>query len=132
MTVEGWTRRPVVGDRVRVNDSKFPGVYTIQSVGPKNFVLMPEAGGRGLRAPHYMVVDADSDPAPVTPVVYYNAGEIVRVEQGKFAGLYVVIADKGERVNIARLGGDNGRYVRMTRNGLKKMSLDELLFGDLR
>jgi len=131
MTVEGWTFRPVVGDRVRVNDAKYPGVYTIQSVGPKNFVLTPESGGRGLRAPHYMVVDANSDPAPVAaPVVYYSAGEIVRVELGKFAGLYVVIADKGDRVNIARLGGDNGRYVRMTRNGLTKISVDELLFGD--
>ena len=44
------TARRAVGDKVSVNDPKFPGVWTIKSVGSKNFVVIPDAGGRALRA----------------------------------------------------------------------------------
>ena len=51
----------------------------------------------------------------------------MRVEQGRFAGLYVVIADKGDKINIALLGGDNGRYVRALRASLTKVELADVV-----
>jgi len=128
------TARRAVGDKVSINDPKFPGVWTIKSVGPKNFVVIPDAGGRGLRAPHHLVIDPVTttpgvtvEAVPYVPVVRYHAGEIVRVEQGRFAGLYVVIADKGDKVNIALLGGDGGRYVRALRASLTKVDLADVV-----
>jgi len=122
-----------VGDRVSVDDPKFPGVWTIKSIGPKNTVLTPENGGRGLRAPHYLIVDAregDAPAAPAVPFVDYHAGEVVRVEGfgGKYANdLWVVLVDKGEKVNVAKLGGDGNRYLRVGRRSLVKVDLADIL-----
>lgn len=123
-----------VGDKVTVDDPKFPGVWTVKSIGPKNTVVTPDAGGRGLRAPHWMIKAYDATAAaqvtvvPFVEKVFFDAGEIVRIPEGKFAGLYVVIADKGlDRVNVAKIGGDGGRYVRAGRRNLVKVDPSEVL-----
>jgi hypothetical protein len=73
-----------------------------------------------------MLTDPGSQPTVSTPV-FYVPGELVRLT-GRYAGLYVVIADKGgDKVNIAKLGGDGGRYVRATRHGLIKVDPAEVL-----
>ena len=122
-----------VGDKVLVNHEGFGGVWIITKINPKNTVVEPVGGGRKLNAPHYMLIDA-TDEVTVTAVplpeakTYFALGEIVRVNNGKFAGLYVVISDKGlDRVNIAKLGGDNDRYVRFDRKGLIKVDAAEVL-----
>jgi hypothetical protein len=112
MTTTMATRK--VGDKVMIDDPKFPGIWTIKSIGPKNTVVEPDNGGRGLRTPHWMLKDV-TDEVTVTAVplqAYYVPGELVRITMGKYEGLYVVLADKGERVNVAKIGGDGGRYVR--------------------
>jgi hypothetical protein len=109
-----------VGDKVSVDDSSYPGVWTIIKQGPVNSTLRPENGGRNLRAPHYMLRDAGAAAlATVTTlptVQYFEPGEFVRVNTGKYTGLFIVLADKGEKVNITRPGGDGGRYVRMPKS----------------
>lgn len=121
------------GDEVSIDDAKYPGIWTIQSVGPKNCVVIPKAGGRGLRAPKWMIVDPNYDAAPPVPeteaYVSYYAGEVVRITGfgGKYDGLYVVLVDKGERVNVAKLGGDGNRYLRIPRRSLTKVDAADVL-----
>ena len=60
---------------------------------------------------------------------FYNPGELVRINAGKWAGLWVVIADRGaDKLNLAKLGGaPNGSYLRATKRGLVKVDPTEVL-----
>lgn len=123
-----------IGDRVSIDDPKFPGVWTIKSIGPKNTVVVPEAGGRGLRAPHYLIIDpVEGNPTSfpeAAPYVPFYAGEVVTVVGfgGKYEGdHYVVLTDKGEKINVAKLGGDSDRYLRVGRRSLVKVDLADIL-----
>lgn len=119
--------RPAVGARVGVDDPKYPGVWIVKSHGPKNATLTPENGGQGLRAPYYMLTDP-TNVAPAPAVEYFEPGVVVRIPND--TGLHVVLADKGDRVNLAKLGGDNGRYLRHPRRGLVKVNVAEVLRND--
>lgn len=117
-----------VGDKVSVDDPKFPGVWTIKNLGPKNATLTPDHGGRGLRAPYYLLTDPVEAGTTVPLPAYFAEGEIVRITEGRFAGLYVVIKDNGaDRVNVAKLGGDNGRYVRISKRAVTRVDPSEVL-----
>lgn len=129
-TITAATGRKV-GDKVSVDDPKYPGVWTIKNLGPKNATLIPDHGGRGLRAPYYLLTDPVEPGAGVTAVPlpeYFAEGEIVRIADGKFAGVYVVIKDGGaDRVNVAKLGGDGGRYVRISKRAVTKVDPADVL-----
>lgn len=122
-----------VGDKVTVNLAKFPGVWTVKSLGPVNATLTPVSGGRGLRAPYYLLTEVldDSGTIPVVAApttTLFSEGEIVRVPGSKWDGLYVVIKDNGsERVNLAKLGGDGGRYLRIVRGAVVKVDPADVL-----
>jgi hypothetical protein len=124
-----------VGAKVSVDDPKFPGVWTIKSIGPKNVVVIPDAGGRGLRCPRWMLKNVDDAAAAVAaqaaPYVAYAAGEVVRVikqaTKTDTDALWVVLVDKGEKINIAKLGGDDNRYLRVPRSWLAKVDLADVL-----
>jgi hypothetical protein len=123
-----------VGAKVSVDDPKYPGTWTIKSVGPKNCVVIPDTGGRGLRAPKWMLKEATAEAvtaaADAAPYVHYSAGEIVRLVRGSDAqrdGLWVVLVDKGERINVTKLGGDGDRYLRVSRSWLSKVNLADVL-----
>jgi hypothetical protein len=108
-----------VGDKVSVDHEKYPGVWTIVGQGPVNSTLIPEGGSRKLKAPHYMLREPGAALATVTTlptVQYFDPGEFVRIDKGKYTGLFIVLADKGEKVNITRPGGDGGRYIRMPKS----------------
>lgn len=107
-----------VGDRVSVMDDRYPGMWVVKSMGPVNAVLAREQGGNGVRAPHYMVGPVTEETKAVVPGEFYELGELVEIHTGRYAGLYAVIADKGAKVNLAKLGGDGGRYVRMPKSSL--------------
>jgi hypothetical protein len=117
-----------VGDKVSIAHHKYPGIWVIESFGPVNALVKPEGGGRGLRVPRSMLTaPGETDLLRKTAPVYFSEGDIVQITSGRFIGLYVVISDKGaDRINVAKLGGDGGRYVRTTRTGLVKLSLSEL------
>jgi hypothetical protein len=110
-----------IGDKVSIDHPKYPGVWVVESVGPVNTVVVSEDAARRMRVPHTMLLNPGATP-PVNPTVIYNPGELVRITSGKWAGLWVVIADKGgDKVNLAKLGGDGGRYLRAMRHGLVKV-----------
>jgi hypothetical protein len=119
-----------VNDKVSVDDPDRPGVWIVRSVGPKNYVLDPVGGGRGLRCPHSMAIEPTTEPAPARPTVYYHPGELIRVS-GRFAGLYAVNSDRGGKtVILAKLGGDNGRKLSVPRRGLVKVDPADVLIPD--
>lgn len=113
-----------VGTKVRVDSQKYPGVWIVESNGPKNAALKPEGGGRGLRCPHSMLRPDDGKGPVVTPVVMFSLGETVTIGD-RFPGIYVVIKDDGgPRLNVAKLGGDDGdRYVRAARALVKHIDV---------
>lgn len=124
MAAPTTTRR--VDEKVGVNHPKYPGVWIIKSIGPVNALLEAEDGGHRLRVSQNMLTDPGSEPTVNTPE-FYDPGQLVRVT-GRYAGLYTVIADKGgDKVNLAKLGGDGGRYLRATRYGLVKVDPAEVL-----
>ena len=112
-----------VGTKVRVDSEKYPGVWVVESNGPKNATLKPEGGGRGLRCPHTMV-SLDNGMAPaVAPIQMYELGETVTIGS-RFPGVYVVIRDVGgPRLNVALLGGDGDKYVRAARSQVKRIEI---------
>jgi hypothetical protein len=123
------TTRRTVGERVSVDDSRYRGVWIVASIGPKNTVVRPLDGGRPLRVPHYMLTDP-TDPATIEnfePYLHFALGEIVRLSSPKYPGLWVVIADKGNRVNVAHLGGDDDRYLRAPKSWLTSVDPKEVL-----
>lgn len=114
-----------VGDRVTVAHDKWPGVWIVEKVNAVTVMLEPEGGGRRLRVPHSLLRDPDAAPEPLR---FYHPGEFVRVAEGRFAGLYVVLKDDGgDKVNLARLGGDQGRYVRTVRSVVQPVDTTEVL-----
>lgn len=122
-----------VGDKVSVDHPKYPGVWTIIRRGPVNSVLRQEGNPRSLRCPHTMLTDPGAAPTPTVttfPATLYHPGELIRVT-GKYAGLYVVIKDGGtDKVNLAKLGGDGGRYLRTVRHGLERVDVAKVLRND--
>jgi hypothetical protein len=116
-----------VGQKVSVQLDKYPGVWTVKSIGPKNLVLTPDSGGTPLRCPKELVTKPGEKAlaAPVAEVSYYPSGSLVRV--AGLTGIQVVLKDKGERVNVTKIGGDNaGRYYRVPRRQLTKVELAEI------
>lgn len=134
------------GDRVRVNDPRYPGVWIVRSTtGRVNAVLDHEEGGRGLRAPYSVLLpEAAGETSATVTFEPYRAplvqGTLVRVNPsaskiqreyqingGDSSQLFVVVADKGERVNIVKLGGDSGRYWRVSPTSLTTVDVADVL-----
>jgi hypothetical protein len=124
---------PKIGDLVSVNHPKYPGTWKVAKVGPVNVVVEPtegQQGGRPLRCPPSLLTEPGQTPR-VYDSVLYNPGELVRIPTGKHAGIYVVIADRGaDKVNIARLGGDGGAYLRALRGSISKVDATEIVRND--
>lgn len=115
-----------VGTKVRVDSTKYPGVWIVESNGPKNATLKPEGGGRGLRCPHSMLRPDDGTGPPAESVQLFSLGETVKIG-ASFPGIYVVIKDVGgPRLNVAKLGGDGDRYVRAARSQVQRIDVKVL------
>ncbi len=99
-----------VGDVVGVSDPKFPGRWTVVKVNPTTYKL--EQPGRRLTAHHAFVTDAPAESETVDIPEPFSPGEIVRARRSQRMGdhLYVVLQDRLDKVKVARLGGDAGRY----------------------
>jgi hypothetical protein len=107
-----------------VDSQKYPGVWIVESNGPKNAALKPVNGGRGLRCPHSMLRPDDGKGPIIAPVVMFALGETVTIGE-RWPGIYIVIKDDGgPRLNVALLGGDDNRYVRAARSQVKRISVD--------
>ena len=115
-----------VGDRVTLLDAppRFAGVWSVEKVNPKNLILTQ--GAKRLNAPKAACVEAtDLDAVPgvtefALPKVF-DVGETVTVK-GK-PGVWVVINQGDVNVSVARLGGNDGRYMRCGPSYLTRVTL---------
>lgn len=120
-----------VGQRVLITGGRFHGAARIVKVNPVNILVQMEGGGR-VNAHHTFLSDlADDAPVPnrfeaTVEVALPNQapGALVRLD-GK-PGVFVVLADKFERINCAPLGGDSGRYWRAPRATVTPVPADEV------
>jgi hypothetical protein len=130
---------PSIGTIVTVDDPRCIGLYKVLSRGPKNAGLSPCNAdgslrpGRGARMPGWMlhpvnlseaVTLAEKVPMPPPPAAIFDPGVVVTSKTAP--GVFVVIADKVDKVNVAKLGGDNGRYWRLPPAALTVVPLAEL------
>lgn len=114
------------GDKVSVDHPKYPGIWTVKRTGPVNAVLTPAGGGADLRAPMSLLIDP-TETSAITLAALYNPGEFVRIAAGKWAGLWIVLKDGGDKVNLVKPGGDGGKYLRAIKHGLVRVAADEVM-----
>jgi hypothetical protein len=113
-----------VGDLVTVSESKYPNTWTVVKVNKVNVRL--SQNGRYLNASPFFLTKVEGEiPAAVIGVRYQPVpeplaiGAVVRCEDKP--GLWVVVRDGVDRVNVAKLGGDGGRYLRAPRERLTQV-----------
>lgn len=131
-----------VGDRVRIATwvgGQWAGrLGTVNKVNPKTIVLDVDGSTRGLRIdPSYctVVTGDEAKPQPTVVGVPYVAldpritlGAIVKTKtpNPKIPGFYVVVKTGDEKVNIARLGGEDGRYWRINPRVLEALTAEQV------
>jgi hypothetical protein len=131
MTTENETRLPLESI-VTIDDPRCPGLYKVMRHLPKNVALTPVnpdgsfRPGRQARMPPYLLhlYDPAADSVPPIPPSIFIIGEVVTVRAQ--IGLWVVIADKMDKVNVTRLGGDHNRYLRVPPAMLTRIPLSEI------
>lgn len=127
-----------VGDQVTFTD-KYQQVHTgpidrFERYEGKMYMTVRHPEGWGMLCPAAKVLPAEHPRAVAmaAPVTHLPCGTVVRVSlpRGKSYGgisdgdLGVVLADKGQRVNVARLGGHGDQYGRFTHAVLAVVRLD--------
>lgn len=111
-------------DTVYIHGGQYAGAWKIDKVNQVTYLLVTP-DGRRLKA-HKSLVHDQPEPEsialgqPYVPAHVYSPGEFARYTGGpnrnvRTGDVFVVIADKGERVNCATPGGDDGRYWRWPR-----------------
>lgn len=91
-------------------------LYEIVKRNPKTVGLRGLDDGRMMRCSPMLLMDANPKEAAVAKIVAKNKPAAPRlsigtvVEWEKDGEWYVVLADKGEVIRMALLGGDNDRY----------------------
>lgn len=121
-----------VGQRVLITGGRFHGAARITKINPKNILITMENGKRVNSHPSFLSDLAEGAEVPgryestvadlaLTP--HLTAGSLARLK-GQ-AGLFVVLADKFDKINVARLGGDNDRYFRASRAQVTALSAEE-------
>jgi len=106
-----------VGDIVKVNSPKWPGLWKIEKINAVNWKLVNVTSGMRLTCHPSFIIDAPAGAAAATVETIdiremLHAGQIVRWASPKANGrLHVVIKDDYSRdtVTIAALGADGGR-----------------------
>jgi hypothetical protein len=139
-----------VGDLVGLDTTLAAGgdkyrdqTFKVVKVNPKTYKLQPLNGGQLVNASRFLVV-----PPPVTstaagtaqsvplldPVAHLVCGTLVRVHNARHGASFlndgdlgVVLVDKGERVNVAPLGGFEDRYGRLPRRMLTVVNPADVL-----
>jgi hypothetical protein len=138
--------------------SKYTGRWRIFKVNPTRYKLRgldaPWAGMQ-LTCPHSMAVactpqgDTSQTVAGTSQTVdlldpavtYKSPGCFVRVkpavlakwppaQRARCGGLWVVLADKGAKVNCARPGGNDGKYIRFTATSLEEVPAASVLLPE--
>lgn len=129
-TTANLTKR--VGQRVLITGGRFHGAATITKINPKNVLVTMEGTGQRVNAhPSFLSDLPDGAPVPnafqavaSAEVPVQHPGMLVRVDG--LDGVFVVLADKFDKINVARLGGDSGRYYRPLRKSVRPLSADDV------
>jgi hypothetical protein len=121
----------LVGLDPDLSSRKFVGqTFKVVKVNPKTYRLQPINGGRLVNADKFLVTAPPSKTPFIEDVplpdrfAHLPCGTLVRVSLRKEVAwlhtgdLAVVLVDKGERVNVAPLGGHEDRYARLPRQAL--------------
>lgn len=122
------------GMRVTSSSHKFPGSGTVEKVLPVNVKVKMDDGRLVTFARSFLRPEGEAPVATVVALPDYlafPAGTVVRFKDeravGRFGGgLYVVIKNGGDRINVAKMGGDNDRYVRAPAASLVRVPLTEV------
>ena len=137
------TRR--VHDLVGLDGNKYAGrTFEVIKVNQVTYLLRPLDGGLNVKASKELVTDPPNT-QPGRHVIIEDvpieqhlvAGTIVRINglgskpAGglKNGGLGVVLVDKGDRINVAKLGGFEDRYGRLPRRMITVVDPKEILLG---
>lgn len=125
-----------VGQRVLVSGGKFYGAGRITKVNQKNLAVQLENGPHLKPCAPVFCTDLEEDatvpPKYATIMSGYDAvpsqvpGALVRLSNCGDAA-YVVMSDKGDRINVALLGGDGGYYVKAARLTVQPISVEDAL-----
>ncbi len=123
-------------DQTLTSGNKYRGVnFKVIKVNPKTLRLQPVNGDRQLVADKLLVVPPVNVPAGASaedvPIVdHLVVGTLVRIKNlstpkgwMQNGSLAVVLVDKGERVNVAPLGGYEDRYARLPHSMIEVVSL---------
>lgn len=113
-----------VGQRVLIAGGRFHGAATITKINPKNVLVTMEGTGQRVNAhPSFLSDLPEGEAAPTrfdvtvsADVPVQHPGSLVRVKNKP--GVFVVLADKFDKINVAEIGGDGGRYWRIPRAGI--------------
>lgn len=126
-----------IGDLVRLEDGVGSAAarrqtYRVTEKKQVNLVIAPTMGGKSVLVKPALVIKVDSETAPAVTTIEIQdpvvVGQVVRLAGRD--GLWVVIGSTTDYYKIARLGGDNDRYLtRVTRRLLTPVSLEELQLG---
>ncbi len=125
-----------VGDKVVIDPEFAPAalrgiVFEVTKVNPKNVHAKRADGvlGRGIDYPKYALQPFTGQVVTTVPIpTLFDIGEVVTLKNAWKAitvetPLVVLKDDGGDKVNVCRLGGEGGRYIRMHRGGLVKRDL---------
>jgi len=124
-----------VNDKVQITDlasARWAGqVGTVTKVNTTT-VGVTLIDGRSVRIDPYMLKPYEGEViAPSALPEHLPCGAVVRFVEpsgaARFPGLYVVIRDNGDKTKVARLGGENDRFVTSPRSALAKVEVAEIL-----
>jgi hypothetical protein len=122
-------------DPAMTSGNKYRGVnFRVIKVNPKTYRLQPLNGDRVLVADRFLVVPstlpAGASVEDVPIVEHLVVGTLVKIQNLRTpkgwmqnGTLGVVLVDKGERVNVAPLGGFEDRYARLPHHMLEVVKL---------
>jgi hypothetical protein len=122
-------------DDPRTQDDVRGRVFTVHKVNPKRVQCTADDGGRGINYSKDLLIEATDENVkaaqvlgrPYEPPEFFYMGEIVTMKRPykdwTTETPLIVMADKGQKVNVALLGGDGDRYVRAVGAGLVKRDL---------
>lgn len=125
-----------IGDKVTpLNTDGVPAaclgrIYTVRKINKVNLSCDADDGGRGISFPPHLLTAATEDTLnaglsigrPYVPREFFPMGTIVTLKRAwrdwSPDTPLVVIADKGQRVNVTLLGGNEDRYLRTSPESL--------------
>jgi hypothetical protein len=109
------------GDAVKIRG--YAGVFEVLKTPPRNGVnvLCRDENNRRWKFGITMASESDEPFALKVDdiVTHLFLGVKVRVKDPRWPGIYVVVAKKNAKIEVAKLGGDNDRYVSCTPNNLE-------------